>query len=148
MKCMENGKFEGEGEYKWDDDPSVLITEWEWPTCTVGCVDFPDLEYYRPIDETPLLPTSMTGMKKEYVCSISSMMPHTGVNPIYECLENGSYAVVGTVQDVPVCVPKTSCRLPEFPEDVAQTWGYTHNNTDKVAYNFDEYIEYLSLIHI
>ena len=59
------------------------------------------------------------------------MMPHTGVNPRFDCLDNGTFVLVGDIDDVPVCVPKTSCRLPEFPSDIAATWGYTHNNTNK-----------------
>ena len=59
------------------------------------------------------------------------MTPHTGINPIYECLENGTYVLKGNLSEVPTCVPKTSCKLPEFPSDIAAKWGYTHNNTDK-----------------
>ena len=61
----------------------------------------------------------------------STMMPHTGVNPRFICLDNGTFILNGTQEDVPVCVPKTSCRLPEFPNDIADTWGYEHNNTEK-----------------
>ena len=59
------------------------------------------------------------------------MMPHTGVNPRFICLDNGTFILNGTQEEVPVCVPKTSCRLPEFPNDIADTWGYEHNNTEK-----------------
>ena len=59
------------------------------------------------------------------------MTPHTGINPIYECLENGTYVLKGNRSEVPTCVPKTSCKLPEFPNDIAEIWGYTHNNTEK-----------------
>ena len=61
----------------------------------------------------------------------STMMPHTGVNPRFICLDNGTFILNGTQEEVPVCVPKTSCRLPEFPNDIADTWGYEHNNTEK-----------------
>ena len=59
------------------------------------------------------------------------MMPHTGVNPRFICLDNGTFILNGTQEEVPICVPKTSCRLPEFPNDIADTWGYEHNNTEK-----------------
>ena len=59
------------------------------------------------------------------------MMPHTGVNVTYWCLENGTLALMGSIDDVPICVPKQSCRLPHFPELPAADEGYVHNNPDK-----------------
>ena len=59
------------------------------------------------------------------------MMPHTGVNPRYECLENGTFILIGALEDVPTCVPKQSCRLPEFPKNASMKWGYTHNDESK-----------------
>ena len=67
-------RFQGEGQFAWPDDPDTITVpsdpNWEWPVCTIGCVEFPEQKNYRPIDEDPLLPTSMTGFTKEYVCSI------------------------------------------------------------------------------
>ena len=59
------------------------------------------------------------------------MTPHTGVNASYECFENGTFALVGSLEDVAICVPKQSCKLPEFPKNSATKYGYTHNNTKK-----------------
>ena len=59
------------------------------------------------------------------------MMPHTGVNVEYHCFDNGTLSLIGPMEDVPVCVPKQSCRLLDFPESPANRSGYTHNNTDK-----------------
>ena len=41
-----------------------------------------------------------------------------------------AFALVGAFEDVPTCVPKTSCKMPGFPKDSATKYGYTHN-TDK-----------------
>ena len=59
-----------DGRPGWKEDPEEIDEYKDWPTCTVGCIEFPILENYREIDDTPLLPTNLTKITKEYVCSI------------------------------------------------------------------------------
>ena len=72
-------------------------------------------------------------------------MPHTGVNVEYNCLENGTLALIGPLEDVPICVPKTSCRLPDFPLAPATAQGYMHNSTSKGKHIRAMYYVYLNV---
>ena len=100
------------------------------PACTTGCVAFPDIPGFEPVSKKPLLPDKIV----TYQCAIRSLIPHNGVNITMKCLSNGTFAIQ---TEVPVCVPKETCRQPVFPNHE----NYTVANPEKVSYNYDESIE-------
>ena len=101
-----------------------------WPTCTVGCVDLPVIDGFLPVEDKPLLPDQSF----EYKCAISSLIPHSGKNIVINCLKNGTFDVVS---EIPVCVPKKTCREPIFPTHP----NYVVANPKKVSYLNGESIE-------
>lgn len=125
INCTDIGKFEGELENFPGDD---------WPDCVIGCVEFPVIENYKAIDKMFKLPNDTT----EYDCAKAGLIPHTGENLVLLCLENGTFI---NTTEVPKCVRPDTCREPFFPEHS----DYIVANTERVAYNFGEYLEVLLL---
>ena len=80
INCTDIGKFEGELE----NFPGT-----DWPECVTGCVDFPELENFKPLVKFYKLPNDTI----EYGCSKAGLVPHTGENLFLTCLENGTFAV-------------------------------------------------------
>ena len=101
-----------------------------YPACVTGCVIFPEVENYKPLDKHYRLPNDTI----DYGCSKLGLMPHTGENLTLSCLENGTFVV--TTQ-IPKCVRPETCREPFFPTHPR----YVLANEDKVAYNHGDYIE-------
>ena len=124
-----SAKFEGETENFPGDD---------WPDCVIGCVDFPQIENFKPIDRMFKLPENTT----EYDCAKAGLIPHTGFNLTLLCLENGTFVPSdnGTIlpmTELPKCVRPDTCRKPFFPTHP----DYTLADEERVAYNWGEFIE-------
>ena len=65
INCTDIGKFEGELE----NFPGT-----DWPECVVGCVDFPEMDNFKPKEKFYKLPNDTI----EYECSKLGLVPHTG----------------------------------------------------------------------
>ena len=70
INCTDNGKFEGELE----NFPGT-----DWPECVVGCVDFPEMDNFKPREKFYKLPNDTI----EYECSKLGLVPHTGIQNKY-----------------------------------------------------------------
>lgn len=121
INCTDSGKFDGELLNFPGDD---------WPSCVIGCVEFPDIDNFKPSSREYKLPNDTT----EYVCSKAGLVPHTGQNLILNCLENGTFV---PTTEIPKCVRPDTCREPSFPNHPR----YELNDTSRVAYNYGEMIE-------
>lgn len=121
INCTDTGKFEGELENFPGDD---------WPTCVIGCVDFPVIENFKALDRMFKLPNDTT----DYGCAKGNLMPHTGENLTLLCLENGTFV---PTTEIPRCVAPNTCREPDFPTHLR----YTLDDEERVAYNHGEFIE-------
>ncbi len=99
INCTSIGKFEGELENFPSDD---------WPECVIGCVDFPEIETFKPVERMFKLPNDTI----EYECANEGLIPHNGTNLVLECLENGTFVPTSAI---PKCVRPDTLRLPDFP---------------------------------
>ena len=131
---LTSAKFEGETENFPGDD---------WPDCVIGCVDFPQIENFKPIDRMFKLPSNTT----EYDCAKGNLIPHTGLNLTLTCLENGTFVPTdnGTIlglDELPKCVRPDTCRKPFFPTHE----NYALYDEDKVAYYWGEFIEVIKSV--
>ena len=72
INCTDIGKFEGELE----NFPGT-----DWPECVVGCVDFPEMDNFKPKEKFYKLPNDTI----EYECSKLGLVPHTGAKKNLGC---------------------------------------------------------------
>ena len=123
INCTEAGEgtFEGELENFPGDD---------WPECEIGCVDFPLIENFKPVDRMFKLPNDTT----IYECAKSGLIPHTNESLVLQCLENGTFI---PMSEAPKCVRPDTCRQPEFPTHPQYIVAFE----EKVSYNFDDWIK-------
>lgn len=126
INCTDIGKFVGELENYPGDD---------WPDCVVGCVDFPLIENFKPLDRMFKLPNDTV----DYGCAKTGLIPHTGENLTLVCSENGTFV---PETSVPKCVRPDTCRSPFFPTHPR----FILNDPDRVAYNHGEHIEVTTMI--
>ena len=106
--------------------------DFDYPRCVVGCVSFPDVDGFRPVSRTPLLP----GKSVEYTCDSLDLVPHTDKNLTMVCLTNGTL-VPDPEEVVPVCVEVNTCRVNTFPVHDK----YVVNDSSIVFYRHGETIQ-------
>ena len=123
INCTEEGEGTFEGEL--DNFPGD-----DWPECVIGCVDFPAIENFKPVDRMFKLPNDTT----IYECAKSGLIPHTNQSLVLKCLENGTFI---PTTEAPKCVRPDTCRQPDFPTHP----DYVVANEEKVSYNYDDKIE-------